>query len=289
MRRRLSILLLLSALLAACGDQASDPPAGAAAGPSDPGQIHIHGLGLNPADGAVFIATHTGLFRAAPDAEQASRVGEGFQDTMGFTVVGPDHFLGSGHPDMSTELPPFLGLIESRDAGRTWRAVSLQGEVDFHVLEASDRHVYGYGSDFASREPRFLASTDGGRTWTTLEAPEPLISLALAPDDPRALIASGERGVHRSSDGGRTWKPVDVPGPGMLTWTDAGVTLVDLDGNVWRGANPSAGRWRPAGSVGGPPAAFDNGPDGELLVATHDGVVQHSADDGRTWTVRSRP
>jgi hypothetical protein len=26
-------------------------------------------------------------------------VTERFQDSMGFTVVGPDYFLGSGHPD----------------------------------------------------------------------------------------------------------------------------------------------------------------------------------------------
>jgi hypothetical protein len=70
-------------------------------------------------------------------------------------------------------LPPFLGLIESRDAGKTWRAVSLQGRVD-HVLEASDRRIYGYGSDFDSRQPRFLTSGDAGRQWSRLRAPEPL-------------------------------------------------------------------------------------------------------------------
>ena len=28
---------------------------------ADPGPVHVHGLGVNPADGALFIATHTGL------------------------------------------------------------------------------------------------------------------------------------------------------------------------------------------------------------------------------------
>ena len=60
----------------------------------------MHGLGIDPADGALFIATHTGLYRVAPGSDKARRVGSGFRDTMGFTVVGPNRFLQSGHPDL---------------------------------------------------------------------------------------------------------------------------------------------------------------------------------------------
>ena len=38
------------------------------------------------------------VFRSEDETESAERVGEGLQDTMGFSVVGPDHFLASGHP-----------------------------------------------------------------------------------------------------------------------------------------------------------------------------------------------
>jgi photosystem II stability/assembly factor-like uncharacterized protein len=208
---------------------------------------------------------------------------------MGFTVIGPDHFLGSGHPDGREQLPPFLGLIESRDAGRTWRAVSLQGKVDFHVLEARGRRIYGYGSDWESRQPRFLTSSDGGRHWQRLEAPEPLVSLTISPEDSRELMASGDRRVFRSRDGGRSWSVIGAPGAGLLAWTRDGVILVDLDGSVWNGSDPAAGRWRPLGSIGGEPAALDSGPDGELLVALHDGAIKRSTDAGRSWSVRSRP
>jgi hypothetical protein len=78
---------------------------------------------------------------------RARRVADRFQDTMGFTVTGPDRFLGSGHPDGREGLSPFLGLIRSTDAGRTRQPVSLLGERDFHVLEAAGSRVYGYGSD----------------------------------------------------------------------------------------------------------------------------------------------
>lgn len=285
--------LAVSASFAACGtasrnDDLPTPTPEPAALENDPGQVHIHGLGVNPADGSTIIATHTGMFRVPSGGDRSERIGESVQDTMGFAVVGPDHFIGSGHPDPSdTELPPFLGLIESTDGGRTWGRVSLQGEVDFHVLEAAGTVVYGYGSDFASREPRFLTSTDGGQGWRQLTAPEPLISLAIAPDNARELIASGERGLHRSGDAGKTWEPVDAPGPGHLAWTEDGVVLADLDGQVHH--ERDRGRWRPAGSIGGQTAAFDQGAPGELLAALHDGVVKTSTDRGRTWTVRSAP
>ena len=90
---------------------------------------------------------------------------------MAFEVIGPDHFLGSGHPDVRAGLPPYFGPIESRDGGRTWKPRSLQGKVDFHLLEVDDRRVYGYGSNFDTRAERLLASADGGRTWARRSVP----------------------------------------------------------------------------------------------------------------------
>lgn len=43
------------------------------------------------------------------------------------------------------------------------------------------------------------------------------------------------------------------------------------------------------GDVGGPPAALDSGPNGELYVALHDGVIKRSEDGGRNWNMRSEP
>lgn len=44
--------------------------------PVDPGPVHVHALGVDPANRSLFIATHTGLFRLGPDAESADRVGQ---------------------------------------------------------------------------------------------------------------------------------------------------------------------------------------------------------------------
>ena len=101
----------------------------------DVGVIHVHGLGVDPADGTLYAATHSGLFRI-DGAGDAERVGEHWHDLMGFTVVGPNRFVASGHPDLRTDLPPLLGLVESDDGGVTWTSRSLLGDADFHALEA---------------------------------------------------------------------------------------------------------------------------------------------------------
>lgn len=286
----LTCLALVGGLGAGCSSDDDPAPAPVADGPiiEDPGPIHVHGLGINPADGALFIATHTGLFRAGEGQRTARRVARRYQDTMAFTVVGPDRFLGSGHPDGREELPPFLGLIETRDAGESWRPLSLQGKVDFHVLRVAGKRVYGFGSDFETQQPRFLASADGGRTWADRRAPEPLRSLAVNPADPRQVVAAGKQSLHVSRDAGITWRALAAP-PGLLAWPRPD-RLYALDADGVTSVSSSAGRtWQAVGSVDGAPSAFDSAPGGRLLAALHDGTIMQSGNGGVTWTVRSTP
>jgi hypothetical protein len=277
----------LSLLIGACGGD-EDSTGGGSQRPavSDPGPIHVHGLGVNPRDGALFIATHTGLFRTPEGQGKAKRVGDRFQDTMGFTVIGSDRFLGSGHPDGRDRLPPFLGLIRSEDAGGSWQPVSLMGERDFHVLEATGRRVYGFGSDFETREQGFLVSDDGGKRWDERDVPQPLFSLAISPQDPDRVVASGEGGLSLSEDAGRRWQKIGGPA-GLVAWTDR-LVVVDLNGSVHAADDPG-GRLRLVGEAGGQPAALDSGPREELYVALHDGTIKRSGDGGRSWSVRSTP
>jgi photosystem II stability/assembly factor-like uncharacterized protein len=203
---------------------------------------------------------------------------------MGFTVAGPDQFLGSGHPDLRENLPPLLGLIESKNGGNDWEPVSLLGEADFHVLEASGQRVYG----FDGAGGRFLVSRDGGRQWNERSPPEPLLSLAIHPDDPGRVIASGERELQYSADGGRGWRSLgDVSG--LLAWPAAKrAYLLDRAGAVL--ASRDAGRnWRRVGEIGGEPAAFESGSADVLYAALHDGTIKQSSDGGETWGIRSRP
>ena len=294
MRRGCLLLLLpLLAFAAACGDDQSDDAdrdadvADSAPKVEDPGPIHVHGLGINPKDGALFVATHTGLFRAPKGEPTAKRVADRYQDTMGFTVVGPDRFLGSGHPDAREGLPPFLGLIRSTDAGQTWDEVSLLGEADFHVLEAAGSRVYGFGSDYKTQRAEFLVSDDAGRSWDKRSTPGPLVSLAISPGDSDLIVAATEDGLYRSDDAGNGWRPL-TDDTGLLAWTQSdALSLVDAAGNV--STSDDEGRsWQKVGAIGGQPAAFEAAGD-DLYAALHDGTIKQSTDGGGSWTVRSTP
>lgn len=258
--------------------------------PVDAGPEHVHGLGVNPADGALFIATHTGLFRVDKAERKAQRVGESHQDTMGFTIVGPNRFLGSGHPDVSEaverNLPSHLGLIESTDSGKSWESISLSGESDFHVLRAAGARVYGYDAS----NDRLLVSGDRGRSWNELAKPGPLVDLTVDPDDGRRILVAStggpEEGLFESSDGGASWRRVSEA-VGLLAWPDR-LYVVDGAGRVFTSGDGGR-RLEQQGEIGGRPAAFEaEGPD-ELYAALHDGTIKRSTDGGATWTVRSTP
>lgn len=255
---------------------------------TDAGPVHVHGLGVNPVDGALFIATHTGLYRAGEGDPKAVRVGDSRQDTMGFSIAGPSRFLGSGHPDLREDLPPLLGLIESTDAGRSWDSLSLLGEADFHVLRSAGGHVYGYDSS----HDRLLVSGDRGRTWDEAQRPAPLIDLVADPEDTRHVIASGlgdrHKGLYESSNGGHAWKRIG-DAVGLLAWPARDrLFLVDGGGRVFLSTD-GGGDFEPRGSVGGQPAALLGQRAESLYAALHDGTIMRSTDGGVRWSVRSMP
>lgn len=230
------------------------------------------------------VATHSGLFRLAPGRRRVERVGDLRQDTMGSTVVGPDRFLGSGHPDARTGDPAQLGLIASDDGGRSWDARSLSGEADLHVL-ASNAGVL-YAVDALSG--RLLASGNQGRSWTRREAPGAVVSLVVDPADETALVASTDDGLFTSADAGATWRRRPRVKPSLLTWPRGGVVFA-VSGDGTLEASSDRGRsWRRRGALQAQPAAVTA--DGEVLhVADAEGRIFRSQDGGRTWTVRTQP
>lgn len=283
----LATLALLAAvsLLAACGDDDSTPAGGSAEGAAaeqGPALEHIHGLGMNPADGRLFIATHNGLFAAARDQTRPEQVGETEQDIMGFSVVGADRFIGSGHPGPGQDLPGNLGLIESRDAGKTWKTVSLLGEADFHVLEHSGDRIYG----FDGTQGRLMVSGDGGRSWQQRKPPAGVFGLAIDPKRSSRVVASTENGLFISNNEGRDWRALRDDLGGLLAWPARDrLYLVDGQGQVLLSSDAGA-NWQTQGSIGGQPAAFIAHED-ELYAALADGTVKRSTDGGANWTVRT--
>lgn len=249
------------------------------------GVVHVHGLGVDPGDGLLYAATHSGLFRV-PEQGRAERVANRAQDTMGFSIVGPGKFIGSGHPDFREDdvRPPLLGLIESDDRGETWDRISLHGEADFHALHAAHGNVYGY--DATSQT--FMVSEDR-KDWDR-RSQLPMADFAVDPTDPDTLLATTEQGVVRSADGGRAWTPVaGAPTLVVLSWAEQGQLYgVTPDGTVQRSEDGGV-TWGERGSVGGEPEAITvdvRGGEETLYVAASDRGIVASTDQGRTFTTR---
>lgn len=272
---------------AACTDGDSDDAGSGTEG--QPVVVHVHGLGINPADDELYAATHSGLFRL-PEDGRAELVGDGRQDTMGFTVAGPDRFLASGHPapgdgDLVAEgKPPLLGLIESTDAGETWTARSLLGEADFHGLAYAHDRAYGWNSSTGA----FMVSEDL-RTWRTL-ATVALFSFAVDPGDADHVVGTGPEGLTISDDGGATWTASSGPPLVILSWdADGDLWGVEAGGVVHRSGDGS--EWEEVGQAPGQPQALVAADD-VLHVAVQDDEGQtamHVSDDGaRSWSLRYR-
>jgi hypothetical protein len=235
---------------------------------------HVHDLGVNPADDRLYVATHTGVFRQGDGGFE--RIADRWQDTMAFTVAGPDHFLASGHPDLREDAPPHLGLIESTDAAESWTALSLEGEADFHALEVAGNRLYGYDATTGS-----LMVTEDRRTWEDLLT-LPVLDVAADPDDPEALVIADQRGeLMRWRSEGPPSALDGAPRVGFLDWSQAD-QLVGLGpaGEVWVSEDRGEA-WREAGVVPGGPQALAI--DGDTWYAASDRGLYTSTDQGETW------
>lgn len=279
---RLAAALAATAIATAgCTDAAGGSPTPPAAGVAEPGFGHIHGLGLNPADGHVYAATHHGVFQL--DDGDAQRVADHYQDTMGFTITGPDRFLASGHPALDQEGPPHLGLIASDDAGQSWEPVALQGEVDFHALSVVGDTVYGWDSTAGT----VMRSDDAGASWVE-GAQLPALDLDVNPADPAQALATSPDGLLESRDGGLTFAPAEVQPPRPLVFVDhlpasaaAGPVLAGADagGAIWTWDGTA---WSEVGSLPSAPQAFTVAEPARWLAATDSGVFT-SSDRGASW------
>jgi photosystem II stability/assembly factor-like uncharacterized protein len=242
---------------------------------------HVHGLGVDPRDGALYAGTHYGLIRL-PEEGEPTRVADRVQDFMGFTVAGPGHYLASGHPGEGQGGPSSLGLIESTDGGQTWQALSLAGEADFHSLEARHGRVYGLNS----LTGEFMVSNDK-QTWDTRGA-LPMADFAVSPEDPDVLLATTEQGLARSEDGGKTYSAVPTaPLLQLVSWAEDGAIVgAAPDGSVH--ASTDGGQtWQQRGSLDAAPHALTATSDSDVFAAV-DGAILASTDGGRSFDVRHR-
>jgi hypothetical protein len=281
-RARLAVALaMITSLVTSCSGKTTTPVAGVLGEDSDPAVVHVHGMEVDPTSKTLYVATHTGLFTVSDDGE-VQRVGDHYHDLMGFTIAGEGDFIASGHPDLrATDLqkqgaPPLLGLVESTD-GRSWKSISLLGEVDFHSLEAKHGKVYG----FDSTGGRFMVSEDRV-DWET-HSQITLSDFAVSPVDPELVVGASARGVARSTDQGRSWQHVNSLPVMVLEWTEQGPMAATVDGALLI-SDEQGEDWRRVGSLDGQPEALE-ARDGTLYAAIAERGVLRSTNGGASWQV----
>src|SRR5215207_2497296 len=225
--RVLGVALLLALVAAGCSR--AGPPSSVPVD-TDPGLVHVHGLGINPGDGALHAATHTGLF-IVRDGD-ASRVADRHQDTMGFKVVGPDHFTASGRFMVSSDR-------------RRWQSRSTTSLVDFAVSPRDGQVIV------ATTERGLMRSGDGGRQWRP--AGGPAIAL-LDWDRPEALWGvAGDGRLWVSADAGRTWqRRGELGGPPEAFLAQAGTLYAAVYEQGIRSSSDEGASWRTLYSPRGP-------------------------------------
>ena len=190
---------------------------------------HVHNVVI--VDDEIYLGSHEGLYR--------------FSEEDGFHVVSPDFdvmglahsndgFYASGHPGPGFDYPDPVGLLVSGDRGATWDSVSLTGEVDFHLLDASGDTIVGAAANYGV----LVMSQDGGKTWGSVEWPS-LSDFALSPDNPdHIFIATGE-GLMLSQDAGQSF--AEIPGAPeaiIVQWSEDGVVLASA-GSIFTAKEPT--------------------------------------------------
>jgi photosystem II stability/assembly factor-like uncharacterized protein len=202
--------------------------------------------------------------------------------------LGRGGLLGSGHPDdKRSNLPQFLGVLASRDDGRTWKVIAREGIADLHVMRAEGTRIYGYDAVLGA----MLVSSDRGRSWAEHAAPQGqlMADFVVDPRDPSYLLASTDDTLYRSSDAGKTWRPLAPALTARLAWVLPGrIVRADKSGAVYWSTDRGMS-WKRVGDVGSEVWKLKAVSPSTIYAAIGDGSIRKSADDGKTWKVVFTP
>ncbi|MCW2839931.1 MAG: hypothetical protein JWR55_1414 [Aeromicrobium sp.] len=256
-------------VMSSCSNSSNTP---AAPQPADFG--HVHGIGLNPADSTVYVASHNGVFAIVQG--KGVLVANRRQDTMGFTIAGPNDFLASGHPDPASDTVNPLGLINSTDGAKTWQTMSLGGQDDLHSIDAANGFVYAYG---AAGE---VMMTQDRTSWTPILRAA-LIDLAVDPRQPSSLVATRADGQVIAWTVGQQPRQLTSAPPLVFIDRTASSRLVGIDsvGQVFT-SDPDGKTWLAREQLPGQPESISVRSE-TWLAATSTGIYE-SADEGRSWS-----
>ena len=225
--------------------------------------------------GGVWKTTDTGrVWEPIFDAEKIASVGAIAVAPSDTNVV----YVGSGEPDMRSDITYGDGMYKSTDAGKTWTHMGLEdtrqigailvdpGDAN-RVFVAALGHAYG-----PNAERGVFRTTDGGATWKKIlfkDENTGAIDLALDPQNSNTIYAALWQTRRPPWN---VYPPSYGPGSGLYKSTDGGDTWAQLTGLPAEGL----------GRIGVAVAPMDSNRVYALVDAKNGGVYR-SDDAGKTW------
>src|SRR4051794_450429 len=174
--------------------------------------VHVHGLSYSSDGKRLMIPSHFGL--AIYENGKWSKAPGPEHDYMGFSATA-SHIYSSGHPAAGTGLVNPFGLLRSKDGGKTWDKLGLEGESDFHVMATSwnTNAIYVWNPAANSRMPQagLHYTVNDGFAWKHVAAKgiegNPY-AVAVHPDAAKSVALATPEGVFASSDSGGNFKRI---------------------------------------------------------------------------------
>ncbi len=258
---------------------------------------HMHGLAYSPDGKRLMIPSHHGL--AVYENGKWSKAPGPQHDYMGFSATAKNLY-SSGHPAPGPGLVNPFGVIRSKDGGKTWEKLGLEGETDFHLLATSwnANAIYVWNPAPSSRMKRtgLHYTLNDGLAWKPARAAglagNPR-ALAVHPDNPAVVAVATSQGLYLSTDSGERFARAAGDGEGLSVF-------FDLDGkSVWFGAfkgRPTLARMplKAGQAVQVTLPALTNDAvayiaqnpvrPAEYAIATFERSVYLSRDSGQSWT-----
>ncbi len=256
---------------------------------------HVHGLAYSHDGKQLMLPSHHGL--AVYENGKWSIASGPQHDYMGFTASSKNLY-SSGHPAPGSGMVNPFGLIRSKDGGKTWDKLGLEGESDFHLMAASwdTGAIYAWNPAPSSRmSPGLHYTLDDGSTWKHARArmlegtPQ---AIAVHPADPKIVAVATSSGVFISRDSGERFEPLARGAQGLSV-------CFDLDGtHLWYGTFDGQPRLAQVRLGVGKPQDVELPPLGrdavayiaqnparrsEYAIATFERSVYVSSDSGRSW------
>lgn len=257
---------------------------------------HVHGLAYSADGKRLMIPSHHGL--AVYENGKWTKAPGPQHDYMGFSATAK-HIYSSGHPAPGSGLVNPFGLLRSRDGGKTWDKLGLEGESDFHAMGTSwnTDAVYVWNSEPNSwmKQTGLHYTLNDGLAWKRARASGldgDLHAIAVHPDDAATVAVATSNGVFLSRNSGERFAAL-AKGQGLSVF-------FDLDGkHLWYGTFDGRPHLVRAALGGGqrsetklPPLEKDavaymaQNPKArnEYAIATFKRSVYLSKDEGRNWT-----